>query len=313
MYPLLAICLLLLGIAGAQPLPLPSGIPLTTATVSVTITSDISIPLFHYSYVVSNSGASRGTIYAFTLDISTTPGGFPLSSQGLENSATGYRGFGPLESKLTNAFEAETVPISFESQPPGWHSGPTAQMMATWYGLPPSSLPIPAGKSQGPFVIASHGLPGIRKFIAEPPYNPDDFIQKGIDDPDVGPAEAQQIVDLDRAIQAAIRSEGFTLGPVSAPSLTDAGILMDRLASLKHQAFSLGWIYGPGADGIVQSLDAKLDAAKASLARGDRKTAANQLNAFIRELQAQRGKHVSDNAYYLLATNAQYILTKLGP
>ncbi|NNN06475.1 MAG: hypothetical protein HKL90_11290 [Elusimicrobia bacterium] len=104
----------------------------------------------------------------------------------------------------------------------------------------------------------------------------------------------------------------MTVGPTQPLSLTDIGQLLDFLASLKHQAVSLGWIYGPGSDGIVQSLDAKLTAAKASAASGDDKTAINQLNAFINELQAQRGKHLNDNAFYLLQANAQFILSKLG-
>lgn len=101
-----------------------------------------------------------------------------------------------------------------------------------------------------------------------------------------------------------------TIGP-SSTTASDVGTFALQLISLKHQAFSLGWIYGPGADGVVQSLDAKLAAANASISKGDNKTAANQLNAFINELEAQRGKHVNDNAYFLLTANAQFIMAKL--
>ncbi len=115
-----------------------------------------------------------------------------------------------------------------------------------------------------------------------------------------------------RAARAATSATGFTIGPVSPPSLTDPVQLLDFLISLKHQAASLGWIFGPGSSGIVKSLDAKLDAAKASVARGQNKTASNQMNAFINELQAQRGKHFNDNAFFLLKVNAEFIISKLG-
>lgn len=104
----------------------------------------------------------------------------------------------------------------------------------------------------------------------------------------------------------------FSVGP-STFVYSDAGLAIDRLEAFKHEAFSLGWIFGPGSDGIVKSLDAKLDAAKASIARGQNKTAANTLNAFINELEAQRGKKINDSAFFLLKVNAEFIIGKLGP
>lgn len=67
--------------------------------------------------------------------------------------------------------------------------------------------------------------------------------------------------------------------------------------------------------GICRSLEAKLDAASRSLERGDTASARGQLQSFLRELEAQHGaqpgKHVSDNAYWLLKTNAEYVLSRL--
>lgn len=307
---LIGTCCFLATLAHAQTPPLPPGIPLTTATVSVMVNYDPGKDIFTYSYSLSNSKQSVGKIDSFYLDISTISGGAALGSSGLINSATGYSGLGTmgtLPGKVANA----TVTVGFESQPTGWDSGPTAQLTAGWFPGPHGDY-INPGQSLSGFVLTSHGLPGVRHFSAEPAYDPDDFISGGIDDPPAN-MTAQQVVDLDNAIQRAIKSQGVTIGPVSPPSTTDAGSLVGWLASLKHQAADLGWIFGPGADGIVQSLDAKLAAASASIASGDSKTAANQLSAFINEVQAQRGKHVNDDACYLLTANAQYILTRLGP
>ena len=102
----------------------------------------------------------------------------------------------------------------------------------------------------------------------------------------------------------------FSVGP-STFVYSPPGIAVDRLVAFKHEAVSLKWISGPGSEGIVRSLDAKLDSAKASISRGQNKTAANQLNAFINELQAQRGKAVNDSAFYLLKANAEFIIGKL--
>ncbi len=298
---------LLANFGHAQTPTLPLGIPLTTATVDVTVKYDPKEDIFAYSYSVSNSSQSVGEIDSFDLDISTIVGGSSLSSNGLLNSATGYHSLGT--TKLAAQVEDATVPVGFHSQPLGWHSGSTAQFTASWYGPLPPGGDIPPGQSLGTFVLTSHGPPGIRRVLVEPAYDPDDFMPSIDESSD---EELQKTAVLIKAIPLAIRSLGFTVGPVQPPNLTDVGQLLDFVASLKHQAAALGWISGPGADGVVQSLDAKLSAAKASISSGDKKTAINQLNAFINELQAQHGKAISDNAFYLLQPNALFVISKLG-
>jgi hypothetical protein len=64
--------------------------------------------------------------------------------------------------------------------------------------------------------------------------------------------------------------------------------------------------------GVCRSLEAKLRAAQAALERGQPRTAANQLRAFIAELQAQRGKHVAEAAYLRLRAGAEAVIAALG-
>lgn len=75
---------------------------------------------------------------------------------------------------------------------------------------------------------------------------------------------------------------------------------------------SIGWI---SQSGVCRSLQVKLDAAAASLVRGPVEGARSQLQSFLKELEAQHGpqpgKYVSDNAYWLLRTNVQYLLSRL--
>jgi hypothetical protein len=74
----------------------------------------------------------------------------------------------------------------------------------------------------------------------------------------------------------------------------------------------LGWITSAG---VCHSLQVKLDQASASLSRGDMPSAKGQLGAFLDELEGQHGpepgKHVTDNAYWLLSVNARFVLTRL--
>jgi hypothetical protein len=96
-----------------------------------------------------------------------------------------------------------------------------------------------------------------------------------------------------------VPSEGGPGGPSDIPSLIrEVG-----------EACAGGEIWPRG---VCRSLEAKLRAAQASLERGQPKTAANQLRAFIAELQAQRGKHVSEAAYLRLKAGAEAVLATLG-
>ncbi|MFS8638569.1 MAG: hypothetical protein FWJ74_10805, partial [Gemmatimonadota bacterium] len=74
----------------------------------------------------------------------------------------------------------------------------------------------------------------------------------------------------------------------------------------------LGWITNAG---VCRSLEAKLEAAERSLERGNTNSARGQLGAFLQELEAQHGpqpgKHVSDNAYWLLKINVEYVLSRM--
>jgi hypothetical protein len=79
---------------------------------------------------------------------------------------------------------------------------------------------------------------------------------------------------------------------------------IDGLIAAKEHACALGWI---DSAGVCNSLDAKLRAAKKSIERGASGTAINQLNAFLNELEAQKGKHVSAAAYELLSVDATFV------
>jgi hypothetical protein len=76
--------------------------------------------------------------------------------------------------------------------------------------------------------------------------------------------------------------------------------------------YAEGGIYGPGAHGIVQSLDAKLEAAQRNVEVGQYQTAINNLQAFIHEVEAQTDIHITPDAAQLLIGDAQRIIAALS-
>ena len=70
----------------------------------------------------------------------------------------------------------------------------------------------------------------------------------------------------------------------------------------------IGWI---DSDGIMMSLYKKAEAIEKSLARDDKNTAKNQLDALINEVNAQKGKHIKDEAIKILLEDAQYLMEHL--
>lgn len=123
--------------------------------------------------------------------------------------------------------------------------------------------------------------------------------------------------------RAFVRSvQGYTGGWRSVPVVVparDPAALADPAGGVRvvredlaRVCGELGWISRPG---ICRSLEAKLEQAARSLGRGQGKAARGQLEAFLRELKAQHGaepgKHVNDNAYALLRTNVEYVLSRM--
>ncbi len=181
----------------------------------------------------------------------------------------------------------------------------TGIRVATWV-LDANEALIQPGVSLSGFGVKARSLPAIKRFFVE------GFTQNDIPDGEFSEEELHgevgELVDFFNNTFS-----GHTLGPDAIPEVITPEALIERLIALKHQAASLDWFFGPGAAGIVKSLDAKLNAAKDSAGRGNKAAAANQLGAFINELNAQKGKHLNDNAYFLLKPNAQFIIGKLNP
>ena len=65
------------------------------------------------------------------------------------------------------------------------------------------------------------------------------------------------------------------------------------------------------SDGVMNSLLAKAQAAAASIARGNRTAALNQLGALLNELAAQSGKHITARGAAIASADVQYVMAHL--
>jgi hypothetical protein len=101
---------------------------------------------------------------------------------------------------------------------------------------------------------------------------------------------------------------GTTLCPYDPSDPFDTRVFTDSLRSFTSQACNLKWIDNKG---ICQSLQTKLKNVQKQLGKGKTKTAINDLQAFINEVEAQKGKHLTSEGFGLLYYNGEYLLKKL--
>jgi len=106
------------------------------------------------------------------------------------------------------------------------------------------------------------------------------------------------------------------LALTAAPAFAADGHMCDHysttIESLHHcvvHAQGMGHIT---KQGVAKSLMAKVDAAQASLDRGNAHTAANQLRAFINEVNAQSGKGIQADHAAHLVMHAEKVIAALG-
>ena len=100
----------------------------------------------------------------------------------------------------------------------------------------------------------------------------------------------------------------MTLGAGIAPTTLTSTQVFAYLLQQKDVVITQGWM---SHQGFIQSLEAKLNAAQDALGRGQSETAANQLNAFVNELEAQKDQKITSEGYYLLKPIAEYLISRL--
>lgn len=155
--------------------------------------------------------------------------------------------------------------------------------VATWAKL--GGLPR-AGSVLPPLKYTAVGLPGVVQYWAEVDLPLDSVITEEPPDTTNAPDTTVHIKGV----------HGWTLGVVALPADRSDKAMVARLSTLIDRLCDLGWIdHRP----VCDDFHPRARAQKAILL------------AFIVELNAQRGKHCNDAAYWILAENVRYLLGRM--
>jgi hypothetical protein len=172
---------------------------------------------------------------------------------------------------------APALKVEKPRQAPEWDINTAREYgrsVARWGFIEPMLLP---GKTSPPLAFSALGLPGIVKYWGDPWIPPDT-----VDDGDV----PVQTPTTPAGPGAFADDSGVTVGVVPFPKDRSRAALLRRLSGLVTDACARGWVDDRG---VCNSLRVKIQH--------------DETRALLSELEAQRGKHVNDVAYFLIAGN----------
>jgi hypothetical protein len=207
-----------------------------------------------------------------------------------------------------------TAPVSEATSPPPqseWHSSEyEGKSSWGWAKTKGAVHGIPAGQTASGFSFKSKGVPAIvdvgftgkRRVEFSGPSDDDDSLEVQTSFEKVFQNLKTQYSD--KFVNVVKKK---TIGPINPPATINAANAIQNLIALVNQSRSQGWIDN---DGIANNLLAKLNTAFSKVT-SDPKTVKNVLNAFLNDVQAQNGKHISSEAYALLYFNGQYAISHM--
>ena len=261
------------------------------------VSYDENRQMYYYNYVLFNDVLNRGSISDFLIDISRQSNTVLYDTIGLRfdsnyEEGSFRRNYPPRQGRV--------VAVGFPLLPRFW-SATLANRPVAWLGVN-KNFPLP-GETRDSLILMSKALTGIRAFEVQPNFNIYEFF------PNIEDTTANMSIEQMDSIREVVNYHGWTIGPTAPPINFIPSVWIDTLISYKHQSRTLGWISN---EGIMNSLDQKLENAKQQLQKGNTKSASNIIQAFINEVEAQNGKHLTSEAYALLKYNAEYLLEKMG-
>ena len=203
--------------------------------VVVSIQFDATAVIFSYSYAFTNPDVNSGQVGHIEIDISRALNGIILSGEGLVNGP----GFLKHTTELSLQDKPDlVVPVGLLS-PLNWVAVISGRGSVSWGNAKQKNRLLP-GQTLSGFLITSRGLPSLRDFTILPRFDP----------PSRQPGESNKnYLARVRVFREGLKFKGRTLGP-DAPASLEPSSLVDRLISLKHQSKEMGWIFGPGVEGI---------------------------------------------------------------
>jgi hypothetical protein len=187
--------------------------------------------------------------------------------------------------------------ILHSTSPKGWRFIDRARnpRRISW-GAQSDSVEISPSSSKSGFSVISKNLPAIQQYFME---GWEQIILESGNEPDS--VENKSFFD--------VAKEGLTIFPRPNPGIINPQGFTDTLQTFRRRSCEeLGWITNKG---ICNSLDVKLQNVERHLERNKPRQAGNVLNAFLNELNAQRGKHITEEGYVLLYYNAEYLQKRI--
>jgi hypothetical protein len=271
--------------------------PMPLKDIKVEVETTVSSSgLYQYKYHVINPAVNDGEINSVDIFLDRNPETEEsLSSEGLTHC--------PKHSKTGDAMATQRrpgVPVG-STAPKDWSCGygTLANYPSVSYSWGAGGDPslIKPGKSTE-FTLTSFGVPAIREILIQPDIDLERL-----------PPEYNENVEKTVELENKVKWMGKTIGPKAPPKVFNATQALQGLNSAIAQAVDLGWL--KDKVGWRKSLEAKLEAAKKKIESGDKKAAKNILGAFLSELDAQKNKQLSSEAYALLYFNGKYLISKL--
>ena len=241
---------------------------------------------FLYSYRIVNPRSSRGGVASISLDISVPTGGrarLPFTGH-LEHGA-GEGNHAPIGAIAPDRWQMMTTSKGTLE----WYTDEALVSVSDSGAVPASADSAAPGGSREGFGLRSPYLPGLRSFQARPTYQsccmrPNDSGEYPI--PSEFPVTGAAVVPT-------IDPHEMTLGVVASEFEESCGLL--------------GWVDGEAC----AELRPNIRRATRGVAH-DRNGAREALRAFLDNLNRNReAKRVTDNAYWLLRTNGEYVLAHL--
>lgn len=268
--------------------------------VHAEVSLDITSGIYTCNYILTNPDSNKNLLGMLDIYIPRDSAGKELSWENLTYGKQYFR-------HSSEAHKNKVVPIGLDG-PPRWTYGigedENGKGFAGWGSMEDSR--IYPGNSLSGLIITSYGLPGIREAMLQPRIDYDNL-----------PEEYWENVELSKTLRDSLIYYTKTIGPVAPPAEFKSVDFLNNIVSMKHEAYKLGWIKN---EGILKSLDAKLDNAKKDIEKGNTRSAKNALKAFINEVEAQgcesyencpAGKHLTSEVYGLLKYNALYLIDHL--
>jgi hypothetical protein len=265
--------------------------------VEAYVNYDSPSSIYAFRYKVFNGSNSQGSIGRIEIDISTDSTKQTLDTVGLRYANQ------VIEEFFHRSYPGyEIVPVGFPIVPGRFLASATAARAASFFCAP---VVLPSTTLDS-IVITSRGIPGLRRYVAEP-YLPDSVLGLILPDEDDTSAAALRQAQSD-SIRQSLSAKGWTVGPVAPDSPFISLNFLDTLNSYITQSRSLGWITN---DPTANKYKRLIDTARSNLQANIRGVTKAKLDSVLINVHTDSASTLTSEAYALLRFNTEYLLSKL--